>query len=82
VIPKVQVTGLPGSPSSRPQLGSDMPQSFANQSADNTPQILLMSNGDVNTFILTIVRPAMNRRATLKSNPDGTIEVDEIVEPK
>jgi type II secretion system protein H len=82
VIPKGQATGMPGSPSSASRLGSDMPQSFANQSTDNTPQILLMSNGDVNTFILTIVRPAMNRRATLKSDPDGTIEADEIVEPK
>ncbi len=82
VIPKVLATGLPGGASSTPRLGSDMPQSFANQSTDSTPQILLMSNGDVNSFILTIMRPAANRRTTLKSNPDGTIEAGDIVEPK
>jgi type II secretion system protein H len=81
VIPKVQATGLPGA-SPAPKLGSDMPQSFADQSTDNTPQILLMSNGDVNSFVLTISRPATNRSASLKSDADGTIKTGDIVEPK
>jgi hypothetical protein len=85
VIPKVQATAPPGGPSSNGPasgLGSDMPKSFADQSTDNTPQILLLSNGDVNSFVLTIARPATNRSAALKSDADGTIETGAILEPK
>jgi len=48
----------------------------------NTPQIMLFSNGDTNTFILTMQRPAANRSVTLQSSDDGTVKVGEIVEPQ
>jgi type II secretion system protein H len=49
---------------------------------DNTPQIMLFSNGDTNSFVLTIARPDANHSATLQSNEDGKIQVGDIVEVK
>ncbi len=46
----------------------------------NAPQILLLSNGDTNSFALTIERAAVNRSVTLKSAGDGTISAGDIVE--
>jgi len=46
------------------------------------PQILLFSNGDTNSFVLTMSREGMNRSVTLQSSDDGTIKVGDIVEPK
>ena len=60
----------------------DMPSSFSNQLADNSPQIMLFSNGDTNTFALTIARDGIGRSATLQSQSDGSIKVGDIVEPK
>jgi general secretion pathway protein H len=60
----------------------DMPSSFSNQLADNSPQIMLFSNGDTNSFALTIARDGVRRSATLQSNADGTLKVGDIVEPK
>ena len=60
----------------------DMPSSFSNQLADNSPQIMLFSNGDTNSFSLTIARDGVRRSATLQSNADGTLKVGDIVEPK
>jgi type II secretion system protein H len=60
----------------------DMPSSFNNQLADNSPQIMLFSNGDTNSFALTIARDGVGRSVTLQSQTDGTIKVSEILEPK
>lgn len=60
----------------------DIPSSFSNQLADNSPQIMLFSNGDTNSFALTIARDGVRRSATLQSNADGTLKVGDIVEPK
>lgn len=46
----------------------------------NTPQILLLSNGDTNSFQLTIERPSSKRSVTFKSAADGTISASDIVE--
>jgi type II secretion system protein H len=45
---------------------------------DNTPQILLLSDGDANSFALTIERPSAHHSVTLKSAADGTISAGEI----
>jgi type II secretion system protein H len=60
----------------------DMPSSFNSQLADNSPQIMLFSNGDTNSFALTIARDGVGRSVTLQSQTDGTIKVSEILEPK
>ncbi|HEX2789404.1 MAG TPA: type II secretion system minor pseudopilin GspH [Steroidobacteraceae bacterium] len=60
----------------------DMTSSFNSQLADNSPQIMLFSNGDMNSFALTIARDGVGRSATLQSNADGTVKVGDIVEPK
>jgi type II secretion system protein H len=46
----------------------------------NTPQILLLSNGDTNSFQLTIERASTMRSVTFKSADDGTISTGDIVE--
>ena len=43
---------------------------------------MLFSNGDTNSFALTIARDGVGRSATLQSNPDGTLKVGDMVEPK
>jgi len=50
--------------------------------SDNTPQILLFSNGDTNAFALTIARADVGRSVTLQSSEDGKVHVGDIVEPK
>ena len=60
----------------------DLTSSFNNQLADNSPQIMLFSNGDSNSFALTIARDGVGRSVTLQSSADGTIKVSDIVEPK
>jgi type II secretion system protein H len=47
---------------------------------NNTPQIMLFSNGDTNTFILLMQRPNANRSVMLQSSDDGTVKVGEIVD--
>src|SRR5579862_5261491 len=42
-------------------LGADMPSTFATQTADNSPQVLLLSNGDTNSFALTLLREGVKR---------------------
>jgi general secretion pathway protein H len=54
------------------QLGSDTP--------DVSPQIMLFSNGDLNSFELTIRRAAANRSVTLRSTESGKIEVGDMLE--
>jgi general secretion pathway protein H len=63
-------------------LGGDITSSFNSQLAENSPQIMLFSNGDTNSFALTIARDGVRRSATLQSNADGTLKVGDIVEPK
>jgi general secretion pathway protein H len=58
-------------PDSR-QLGATTP--------DVSPQIMLFSNGDLNSFELTIRRATANRSVTLRSTETGKIEVGDIVE--
>jgi type II secretion system protein H len=53
-----------------------------NQIADNTPQLMLYSNGDTNTFSLTIERVGVGRSATLESASDGTVHVGDLIEAK
>ncbi len=60
----------------------NMPSSFDYQVANDTPQIMLFSNGDTNSFALSIVRDGVNRSATLQSTDDGTIKVSDIIEPQ
>jgi type II secretion system protein H len=60
----------------------DMPSSFNDQLADNSPQVMLFSNGETNAFALTITRDGVGRNATLQSGPDGTVTVSDILEPK
>jgi general secretion pathway protein H len=59
-----------------------MSSSFTDASSDNTPQIMLFSNGDTNSFVLTLRREGTERSATLKTEADGSIQVGDIVEPK
>jgi hypothetical protein len=80
MIPKTLPTAPGGTQQST--LGADMPSTFAGQNADNSPQILLLSNGDTNSWSLSMVRTGLNRSVTLQSNPDGTIQANAIVEPK
>jgi 2',3'-cyclic-nucleotide 2'-phosphodiesterase (5'-nucleotidase family) len=78
-IPKTATTRPGGTIST---LGADMPSTFVAQIADNSPQVLLLSNGDTNSFALTFVREGVNRSVTLQSAPDGSIQSGVIVEPK
>jgi len=48
--------------------------------SDDTPQIMLFSNGDTNAFALTIERENTGRSATLQSTQDGTLKVGDILE--
>jgi type II secretion system protein H len=50
--------------------------------SDDTPQVLLFSNGDTNSFALTIVREEVGRSTTLQSSDDGTVQVGDIIEAK
>jgi len=54
------------------QLGATTP--------DVSPQIMLFSNGDLNSFELTIRRTTANRSVTLRSTETGKIEVGDMVE--
>ena len=45
-----------------------LPSDLNVQVADNAPQIMLLSNGDTNSFVLTIQRDSARRSVTLKSN--------------
>jgi general secretion pathway protein H len=45
-----------------------------------TPQILLFSNGDLNSFALTLERAGTGRSVTLQSATDGQLKVGDVVE--
>jgi type II secretion system protein H len=78
-IPKALTTPAGGKLNT---LGSDTPSTFTPQDSDNGPQILLLSNGDVNSFTVTLARDGTRRSTTVLSKADGTIESGAIVEPK
>jgi general secretion pathway protein H len=59
-------------PADTRQLGATTP--------DVSPQIMLFSNGDLNSFELMIRRAAANRSVTLRSTASGKIEVGDMVE--
>ena len=46
--------------------------------AENSPQIMLLSDGDLNSFALTIARDSEHRSVTLRSVSDGTVSASEI----
>lgn len=56
--------------------------SLMNQADDNTPQIMLLSDGDTNSFALALNRDKEHRSASISSADDGTIKVGDIVEIK
>ena len=72
-------TGTTGALGANTTGGSGSLNSTVN---DDAPQILLFSNGDTNSFVLTISRPDSGRSVTLQSSDDGTIHVGDIVESK
>ncbi|HWW20781.1 MAG TPA: type II secretion system minor pseudopilin GspH [Steroidobacteraceae bacterium] len=78
-IPKALTTPAGGKLNT---LGSDMPSTFETQNADNAPQVLLLSNGDVNSFSLKLERQGTRRSATLQSKADESIATGPILEPK
>jgi hypothetical protein len=69
--------GAPGTPNSSSGSGSSGLNSTV---SDDTPQVLLFSNGDTNSFALTLVREQVGRSATLQSSDDGTVRVGDIIE--
>lgn len=66
-------TGNPGS-------GLGAPTDLNDNVTTNAPQIMLLSNGDTNSFSLRIERPSARRSVTLQSAGDGTISTGQIVQ--
>ena len=60
--------------------GSSSGSGLSTATDNNTPQIMLFSNGDTNTFILLLQRANANRSVLLQSSDDGTVKVGEIVD--
>ena len=48
--------------------------------ADNAPQIMLLSNGDTNSFALTIERDSAHRSVSIQSAADGSIKAGDVVQ--
>jgi len=46
-----------------------------------TPQILLFSNGDMNSFALTLTRAGSGRSVTVRTGEDGQLAVGDVTEP-
>ena len=62
---------------------SNNPNGSLNTQPDNNmPQILLFSNGDLNSFALTMTREGVRRSVTLQTGDDGDLKVGDIIEPK
>jgi hypothetical protein len=49
---------------------------------DNSPQVMLFSNGDTNTFLLTMLREGVGRSVTFQSSDDGTVKVGDVKDLK
>ncbi len=62
--------------------GSSGAGSSSDSGSGNTPQILLYSNGDTNTFALTLERVGVGRSTTLQSADDGSVRSGEILEAR
>jgi hypothetical protein len=72
-----------GSASGGAAQGSGSGYGLGTQPDDNMPQILLFSNGDLNSFVLTMWREGVRRSVTLQTAEDGTtLKVGDIVEAK
>ena len=89
VLSVANLSSLPGAPGAPGTPGSSNSPSVPSSSgglnatvSNDTPQILLFSNGDTNSFALTIVREQVGRSATLQSSDDGTVRVGDIIEAK
>jgi type II secretion system protein H len=86
VLSVANLSSLPGTPGAPGTSNSpNVPGSSGGLNStisDDTPQILLFSNGDTNSFALTIVREEVGRSATLQSSDDGTVRVGDIIEAK
>jgi len=87
VLSVANLSSLPGAPGTPGTPGASnnpsVPSGGLNSTvSDDTPQILLFSNGDTNSFALTIVREEVGRSATLQSSDDGTVRVGDIIEAK
>jgi type II secretion system protein H len=81
------LTGSPGdaansstSSFSSNSSGPGAPAQLNAQIAQNAPQIMLLSDGDMNSFALTIERSSAHRSVTLKSVSDGTVSTTDIVQ--
>lgn len=62
--------------------GSGGGSGLSTNTDDNSPQIMLFSNGDTNTFILTMQREGVGRSVTFQSSDDGTVKVGDIKDIK
>ncbi len=60
--------------------GLGAPAQLNAQIAQNAPQIMLLSDGDMNSFALTIERSSAHRSVTLKSASDGTVSASAIAQ--
>jgi len=75
--------GTPGTPGTSSNLSLSSSNGGLNSTINNdTPQMLLFSNGDTNSFTLTIEREEVGRSATLQSSDDGTVRVGDIIQVK
>jgi type II secretion system protein H len=69
-VPQAQ-TPAPGAPGA--------PDDLTAPAVDNSPQIMLLSNGDTNSFALTIERDSSHRSVTIQSAADGSIKAGDVV---
>jgi len=73
-------------PAAAPPMGpgalsdAGTPVGLGAPSADNAPQIMLLSNGDTNSFALTIERDSTHRSVTISSAADGSVHAGNIIE--
>jgi len=68
------ITAPGNASSSSSSFSSDLNSSVTG----NAPQILLLSDGDTNSFSLTLERPSARRSVTLRSVSDGTVSASDI----
>ncbi len=78
---KIRSSAAPPAGGNAAPLGN-LPSSLDFAATTDTPQIMLFSNGDANSFVLSIVRDGINRSVSLRSIDDGSIKVSDILEPK
>lgn len=76
MAPTTPIAGSTSSASSSDFSGSNLTAGVVG----NAPQILLLSDGDTNSFTLTLERSSARRSVTLRSVSDGTVSAGDIVE--